>query len=195
MTAAVGRSQGGRPVSAETERFQVRSLTAKDATSIFRTWIANPALMGALNMPPRRFSAQELERFIGSYDNSNRYLVGIFDKHKNDLIGIFMLEVNPVHALVKTSGFLGDRNWWGKSVFEEVGTALFDDFFKNRGIEKATAQVWEKNFAVLAPLRRLGFQVEGYLRNEIRSHDGSGRRNQFILGLLASDWKPYTHEH
>lgn len=185
----------GQPINAQSDRFNVRSLVPKDAAGIFRTWVANPALMSALNMPPRRFSQAELEGFIAGYDDRTRYLLGVFEREKQAMIGAFMLEVNPVHALLKVSGFLGDRNWWGKHVLEEVSSALFEEFFKNRGIEKATAQVWEKNFAVLAPLRRLGFQVEGYLRNEIRSHDGSGRRNQFILGLLASDWKPYTHEH
>ena len=98
-----------------------------------------------------------------------------------------------VHALVKFSGFIGDRNWRGKEVFEEVGCGLFDELFKERGLEKATAQVGERNFAALVPLRRLGFKIEGFLRDEIKAFDKSGRRSQFLLGMLASDWKPRKH--
>ena len=184
----------GRPVNIETKRFSVRSLAARDISGVFRAWISNPTVMAALNMPPRRLSQTDLERFIASYDDSIRYLVGIFDLGTGEIIGAFMLDVTPAHALVKAAGFIGDRNWWGKMVFEEVGTGLFDEFFTKRGIEKATAQVWEKNFAALVPLRRLGFQVEGFLRNDIRAFDGSGRRNQFILGLLATDWKPFEND-
>ena len=184
----------GRPIAIETKRFAVRSLTARDVTGAFRMWVSNPTVMAALNMPARRLSQADLERFIASYDDKIRYLVGIFLRGSGEIIGAFMLDVTPAHALVKASGFIGDRNWWGKMVFEEVGTGLFDEFFKNRGIEKATAQVWEKNFAALVPLRRLGFKVEGFLRNEIRAFDGSGRRNQFILGLLAADWKPFEND-
>jgi ribosomal-protein-alanine N-acetyltransferase len=194
MAQAPSRQARGKPVSVETKRFSVRSLTARDATSAFRIWISNPTVMAALNMPARRLSHADLERFIASYDDKIRYLVGIFIRGSGEIIGAFMLDVTPAHALVKASGFIGDRNWWGKMVFEEVATALFDEFFKNRGIEKATAQVWEKNFAALVPLRRLGFQVEGFLRSEIRAFDGSGRRNQFILGLLATDWKPFKND-
>jgi len=183
----------GQPIAIETKRFAVRSLTARNVSGAFRMWISNPTVMAALNMPPRRLSQADLERFIASYDDRIRYLVGIFTRGSGEIIGAFMLDVTPAHALVKASGFIGDRNWWGKMVFEEVGTGLFDEFFKNRGIEKATAQVWEKNFAALVPLRRLGFKVEGFLRSEIRAFDGSGRRNQFILGLLAADWKPYDN--
>jgi ribosomal-protein-alanine N-acetyltransferase len=194
MPRAASPRARGRPVNIETKRFTVRSLTARDASGLLRQWISNPTVMAALNMPPRRLSQADLERFIASYDDSIRYLVGIFLRATGEIIGAFMLDVTPAHALVKASGFIGDRNWWGKMVLEEVGTGLFDEFFKNRGIEKATAQVWEKNFAALVPLRRLGFKVEGFLRNEIRAFDGSGRRNQFILGLLASDWKPFEND-
>ena len=194
MARAANPQARGKPVNIETARFSVRSLTTRDASGVFRQWISNPTVMAALNMPARRLSQADLERFIASYDDKVRYLVGIFKRGSGDIIGAFMLDVTPAHALVKASGFIGDRNWWGKTVFEEVGTGLFDEFFKNRGIEKATAQVWEKNFAALVPLRRLGFQVEGFLRNEIRAFDGSGRRNQFILGLLATDWKPFKND-
>ena len=184
----------GKPIAVETKRFAVRSLTARDVSGAFRMWVSNPTVMAALNMPARRLSQADLERFIASYDDKLRYLVGIFTRGSGEIIGAFMLDVTPAHALVKASGFIGDRNWWGKMVFEEVGTGLFDEFFRNRGIEKATAQVWERNFAALVPLRRLGFKVEGFLRNEIRAFDGSGRRNQFILGLLATDWKPFEND-
>jgi RimJ/RimL family protein N-acetyltransferase len=194
MAHAASPRARGRPVNIETQRFTVRSLTARDVSGVFRLWISNPTVMAALNMPPRRLSQADLERFIASYDDNTRYLVGIFNRATGEIIGAFMLDVTPAHALVKASGFIGDRNWRGKMVFEEVGTGLFDEFFKNRGIEKATAQVWEKNFAALVPLRRLGFKVEGFLRNEIRAFDGSGRRNQFILGLLAADWKPFNND-
>ena len=52
--------------------------------------------------------------------------------------------------------------------------------------------MWDKNYAALVPLRRLGFKIEGYLRDEIKAFDKSGRRSQFLLGILASDWKPHT---
>jgi RimJ/RimL family protein N-acetyltransferase len=183
----------GKPVDVVTERFIVRSMTARDATGIFRVWASNPELMGALNMPARHLSANDLARFVAGFDDRTRYLVGVFEKRSRGLIGMFLLDVNTTHALAKTAGFIGDRNWRGKSVFEEVGEGLFDEFFKERGLEKATAQVWEKNFAALVPLRRLGFQIEGFLRAEIRAFDKSGRRNQFLLGLLASDWTAKRH--
>lgn len=183
----------GKPIGIETERFLIRSMTARDASVIFRAWVANSELMGALNMPARNLSAQDIQRFIAGFDDKTRYLVGIFARKGQALIGILLMDVNAAHALVKFSGFIGDRNWRGKQVFEEVGTGLFDELFTARGLEKATAQVWEKNFAALVPLRKLGFRIEGYLRDEIRAFDKSGRRSQFLLGILASDWKPRKH--
>ncbi|MGE0005469.1 MAG: GNAT family N-acetyltransferase [Parvibaculaceae bacterium] len=184
----------GTPIDAETQRFLVRSMTERDATGLFRAWIGNPELMAALNMPARRLSPKDVVRFMAGFDDRTRYLIGVFEKKSRDLIGLFLLDVNMTHALAKAAGFIGDRNWRGKCVFEEVGSALFDEFFLRRGLEKATAQVWEKNFAALVPLRRLGFRIEGYLRDEIRSFDRSGRRSQFLLGLLPSDRKTFTYD-
>ena len=184
----------GKPVDVETPRFLVKSMTERDATGLFRAWIGNAELMAALNMPARRLSPNDIARFMAGFDDRTRYLVGVFEKKSKTLIGLFLLDVNLTHALAKASGFIGDRNWRGKCVFEEVGSALFDEFFSTRGLEKATAQVWEKNFAALIPLRRLGFRIEGYLRDEIRTFDKTGRRSQFLLGLLPSDRKSFTYD-
>jgi len=186
------QSMRGKPIALETKRFLIRSMSERDASGIFRAWIANSELMAALNMPARQLNTGDIQRFIGGFDDRNRYLVGIFARETGGLIGLLLMDVNAAHALVKFSGFIGDRNWRGKQVFEEVGTGLFDELFKQRGLEKATAQVWEKNYAALVPLRRLGFKIEGYLRDEIKAFDKSGRRSQFLLGILASDWKPHT---
>lgn len=182
------QGQRGRAVDLITDRFIIRSLRAVDASGPFGGWIADVELMGALNMPARRFSVAELQSFILSYDDHSRYLTGIFTREVGVLIGVLMIEITHAHQLAKVSGFLGDRGWWGKSVLEEAGRALFGEFFGKRGIAKATAQVWEKNHAIAIPLRRLGFRIEGLLRDEIRVFDGSGRRSQFILGLLAAEW-------
>jgi len=179
----------GKAIELATERFAIRSLRAGEGSGVFADWIADAQLMGALNMPPRRFAVAELQNFILSHDDHSRYLTGIFTREAGALIGVLMIEITHAHQLAKISGFLGDRSWWGKSVLEEAGRALLGEFFGKRGIAKATAQVWEKNYAISMPLRRLGFQFEGLLRDEIRVFDGSGRRSQFILGLLASEWK------
>jgi RimJ/RimL family protein N-acetyltransferase len=183
------QGQRGRAIELATDRFTIRSLRAGDASGVFADWIADAELMGALNMPPRRFSTADLASFILSHDDHSRYLAGIFTRAGSVLIGVLMIEITHAHQLAKVSGFLGDRSWWGKSVLEEAGQALFGEFFDHRGIAKATAQVWERNYAISVPLRRLGFRFEGLLRDEISIFDGSGRRSQFILGLLASDWK------
>jgi RimJ/RimL family protein N-acetyltransferase len=194
MSSIVLNPQRGVPINIKTDRFIVRSLTTNDALGSFRMWIANPALMAALNMPARNLSKSDLARFIAGYDDRVRYLLGVFSRGDRSLIAVFTIDVTPAHARLKVSGFIGDRNWLGKEVTEEVSVELFEEFFKKRGIEKAVAQVEDRNFGAIVPLRRMGFRVEGLLRSEIRAFDGSGRRNQFILGLVAADWKHPHHE-
>lgn len=139
-------------------------------------------------MPARRLSPQVLAQQINAFDDKTRYLIGIFNKAPPEQIGVILADVTEIHALVKISAFLGDRNWWGKRVLEEAGPVLIDHCFQERGMEKITAQVWTGNLPMLVPLRRLGFQIEGRLRQEIKAFDGSGRRDQLVLGLLKAEW-------
>lgn len=175
-------------VFVETGRFIARHMTAADARGPYRMWLANKALMQGLNMPARNLSVAEVEQHIAAFDCVARHLIGLFERESQQLIGVILAEVNWAHGSVRISTFLGDRTWWGKSVLEELAIPLIDLAFSKR-LEKIVAQVMVTNIAIMVPLRRLGFQREGRLRQEVRLHDGSGRADQFFYGLLKSEWQ------
>ena len=104
MPQAAKPQARGQPIDIETKRFTARSLTARDASGALRMWISNPTVMAALNMPARRLSQVDLERFIASYDDKIRYLAGIFLRGSGEFIGVFMLDVTPAHGLAQGFG-------------------------------------------------------------------------------------------
>ena len=86
------QSMRGKPIALETKRFFIRSMSARDARGIFRAWIANSELMAALNMPARQLNSGDIQRFIGGFDDRNRYLVGIFARKTSGLIGLLLMD-------------------------------------------------------------------------------------------------------
>lgn len=168
--------------------FLARTLTPSDANETYLSWIADPELMGALNMPGRKLTLADLREHINQFDQRTTMLVGIFeDGLPAKLIGIFVLTLNLEHRLMRISGFIGEpRPQRGFIAFVK---SVFNYLFEIRGVEKIGAQVAITNKSAIAACWALGMRKEGLLKGEIRKFDGSARIDQISYGLLKDDWR------
>jgi len=114
----------GRPILLETERFALRSLKPSDASERWQNWAKDPEVMGPLNARTREMSREYLANYASSFDNNNRYLIGIFEKAKGLHIGFFIVEVDHAHRVATFNVVVGDKTWWGKAVVNEARAAL-----------------------------------------------------------------------
>jgi RimJ/RimL family protein N-acetyltransferase len=179
-----GSAAARRPIVLETDRLKLRSLRPSDASRRYLKWIADPEVMTPLNMPARELNLGELAAYIASFDDRQRYLVGIFEKEGDRHIGILMVEVNSQHRLAKLSFLIGEADWRGKGALREAGAALIAHLFAERSIEKIKAQAMADNTASQATLEALGFQAEGLMPGEVRSFVDGTRLDQYLYGLL-----------
>ena len=60
--------------------FAIRTMSPGDACDEYLAWIADPELMGPLNMPARRLTISQLRDHIAHFDNKLRHLLGLFDE-------------------------------------------------------------------------------------------------------------------
>lgn len=179
----------GRPVALSTERFLVRSLTPSDASERWSDWSADPDVMNPLNIPIRRMSRDDLARYIARFDNDNGYLIGVFAKALSLHIGFFMIEVNKLHASAGFNLLIGDKQYWGKGVVNEVRAALLDEFFERRGIEKAFGTPLARNFPAVFNYKAQGWRLEGVLRGQCKSIVDGSRLDQYHFGMLRDEWR------
>jgi RimJ/RimL family protein N-acetyltransferase len=178
----------GRPILLETERFALRSLKPSDASERWQNWAKDPEVMGPLNARTREMSREYLANYASSFDNSNRYLIGIFEKAKGLHIGFFIVEVDHAHRVATFNVVVGDKTWWGKAVVNEARAALLDEFFDKRGIEKACGVPLTRNFPAVLNYKAQGWRHEGTLHGQrLSSADGS-RLDQYQFGLLRDEW-------
>ncbi len=178
----------GRPVLLQTKRFALRSLTPNDASERWINWLKDPEVMGPLNAPIRAWATQQLKAHIASADNNQRYLVGIFDLAGQVQIGFFMIEVEPFHRRAVFNVVIGEKSWWGKGVINETRGALLDEFFNNRGIEKAAGMPLARNFPAVFNYKAQGWHHEGTLRGHCISTSGGPRLDQYQFGLTKDEW-------
>ena len=179
----------GRPVFLETKRFALRSLKPSDASERWSNWLKDPEVMGPLNAPIRKWTAQELMAHLASTDNNERYLIGIFDLTSKIQIGFFMIDVDLFHRRATFNVVIGEKAWWGKGVVNEARAALLDEFFDNRGIDKASGMPFARNFPAVFNYKAQGWRHEGTLRSQALPVAGGSRLDQFQFGLTKDEWR------
>ena len=124
-----------------------------------------------------------------------------FDEHANDdsrkefvvenkhsvRIGITgLLHINRKHGTAECYCVIGDKAYWGKGIGTEVHKLLVDWGFKNLGLNKIWADIRTENIAIIKVIEKLGFKVEGTLRQE-RIIEGS-RIDVVRIGLLQDEF-------
>ncbi len=87
---------------------------------------------------------------------------------------------------VSEIGYLVVGEWQGTGVARETLAALIDHLFTAEGRRRVYADVDPDNTASNRLLERLGFTLEGRLREHWTTH--IGRRDSLIWGLLANEW-------
>ena len=182
------RSTGG-PVDVETDRFRLRSLKPADASERWRSWAKDPDVMGPLNALVRDMSLAYLANYAASFDSTNRYLIGVFEKATGAHIGFFIIEMDHVHRSATFNVVIGDKTWWGKGVVNETRAALLDHFFDHRGIEKACGAPLARNFPAVLNYKTQGWRHEGTLRGHRLSTADGSRLDQYQFGLLREEWR------
>jgi RimJ/RimL family protein N-acetyltransferase len=177
------------PVLVDTPRFRGRGVRPTDATAEIAGWFADPARVGPLNLPPRQLTIPELRRFLDTFYNRSRFLIALIEKDSDRLCGFLHAEFSPLHRLSRISFLSGATDTVARRAVLALSPPLIATQFNRYGIEKIVAQVLTTNTPICALLHRLGFRREGYLNGQVRSPDGSGRLDQVLFGLLASDWR------
>ena len=179
----------GRPVMLETKRFSLRSLKPSDGSERWMNWLEDPEITGPLNAPIQIWTAQQLMAYFGSADNNERYFIGIFDLVSGVQIGFYKVDIELFHRRVNFNVVIGEKSWWGKGVINETRAALLDEFFTNRGIEKAIGMPLARNFPAVFNYKAQGWRHEGTFRGHCLSVTDGSRLDQYQFGLTKDEWR------
>jgi RimJ/RimL family protein N-acetyltransferase len=93
----------------------------------------------------------------------------IVENKQGESIGITgLVHINLKHGTAECYCIIGEKAYWGKGLGTEVHKMLFDWGFKNLNLNKIWADIRTENIAIIKVIERLGFKVEGTLRQERR---------------------------
>lgn len=180
--------QPGQPLRTETKRFIIRSLTPADVTETYVRWWNDPEIQDGLNFPARGWNWQRAVQHVSGFDNEQTFHLGIFCKDTRRLIGFFAVFLNPHTKVAKTNIVIGEKDYWGKQVVQEVRGHMLSIIFEIMGMEKVKGEVHGNNYASIFNCKSMGFTCEGILRSEEPHFSGKKRIDMYIFGLLREEW-------
>ena len=180
-----------QPVYIESGAYIVRSLRTTDASEELLSWLNRADMLRGLNLKKVDFDLPQLRNFIASFDNYHHYILGIFDCPDNRLVGFYTIDVNRAHKTGSLTTGIGDTSERGRRTLWATIDAILDHFYAQRDIEKFTARILARNYAMLFNFKNnTRFALEAHLKRECLAPDG--KRVDLLVFASFKDTPPQT---
>ncbi|WP_266182067.1 GNAT family N-acetyltransferase [Dyella humicola] len=176
------------PVIIETRRTRLRPLQKDDASVFFEVW-SDPEVAHYFSFPPMQHIFQAHQRVTEKLRSSSEGKGIIFVIESNDsgeVLGDCGLHNADWRCRLAEIGFCLARRHWGKGYMTEAAQALIDYGFREAGLRRIEANIDPRNRPSVMVVERIGFKLEGYLRE--RWVTGAGEVSDILLyGLIQGD--------
>jgi len=178
-----------RNIRLKTERFLVRTLRDSDACEAMIGWLSDAELMKNVNHKPERMTMLQLRRYITSYDQATKLLLGVFDAENEKPVGYYLIEMNPPQRRATFNVVIGDRDYWGQRVVLETRAALMDYLFQFGAVDKLIGGPLARNFPAVFNYKAQGWKLEGLMKSHVLRAGGTDRIDQYQFAMLKDDWQ------
>jgi ribosomal-protein-alanine N-acetyltransferase len=173
----------------ETQRLLLRSLVFEDTDFVFRHFSDPAVTQYLMDQPPltEYEGAQEIIRFYQGPKANKRNRWGIVRRADNQLIGTCGYHNWHQNNYRAEIGYDLSPTCWGQGYMAEALKAAISNGFARMELNRIEALVYTSNVRSTQLLKKLGFQIEGTLRDyyylNALFHD------HYLLSLLRRDWK------
>lgn len=173
-----------------TERLVLREFTADDWPDF---WAQNREPCYADQYPNGYADEENLHRLLDKFlawqqkDPRYRWQMAITLPESDDSIGTCGIRLKEPNSGVAEMGYGLAAEYWGQGYATEAARRMLRFAFEELNVHRVGVHIVASNTRSLAVARRLGFVLEGRLREH--EHIGDEWRDDLLLGLLASEWR------
>lgn len=175
----------------ETDRLRLRPITRdEDDVAALFAMFREPDVARYWSAPVMRDATearQLIKEIIEEFEDGELHEWALELRDAPGLIGTCALAHLDFGNRRGEIGFALQRSTWGHGYMSEMLPALIDHAFGALGLHRLEADVDPRNAASLRTLEKLGFRVEGHLRE--RWQVGGEVQDSVFLGLLAPEWR------
>ena len=168
------------------DRIYLRLMEASDI-SLKVKWTNDPEIRETLIMDYTSETKTKQWLQKASADGSRRDFMIVF-KNNDQAIGFSSLkDIDYANSKAEMTICIGEKEYWGKGFALETRTLIINYAFTELGLNKVFTFNWVKNGRVIQLNEKLGFKVEGTLRQHIFFKGEF--RDFYVMGLLKNQWK------
>lgn len=150
-------------------------------------WINNPEVRSTLNFDYPVSEVATKKWLNNACTNPSRKDFFICDKRTDEPIGFGgLIGIDYKNSKAESYMTIGELSYQGKGYGTEIRKLILDYAFKELNLNKVYAYVWEKNAPMYNLNRKVGFQEEGLLKEDILSH--GELRNRYVMGVMRNDY-------
>lgn len=168
-------------------RIYLRALEPEDyKTSI--NWRKDDEIWGMLGGTKYFVSEAYEKKWVeDTIFNSRDMKLAVCEKETNKYIGnVYATDIDLINRSCTTGLLIGDREYWSKGYGSEAYRLLLDYLFNERNLNRAQAFVLESNVASLKMHQKVGYRIEGTLRQS--AYKNGRYQNQVLLSILKEDF-------
>lgn len=177
----------GEPLLLSTKNYFMQSLTPEMVPDDVERWFADEEITDFTDVPLNS-TRQQFQAHVRTFDNKTKWILGIWDKSNNKLIGFYRVYIEVSNSCAKTSVLIGEKDYWGRGVVIETRRRLLDVLLISLNLHKVTAKVFARNFAAIFNYKKMGFVKEGVRRQHVPGRGGVWH-DIVAFGLLQDEWK------
>jgi len=168
----------------------LRSLERSDLNEKYLGWLNDHEVTRYLEAGAFPTTIQDLEKFYqGVTGSRSEVIFAIADAKSHRHIGNVKLgPINWVHRRAMFGIMIGEKEFWGKGVGEEVTRMVVEYGFFRLNLNRIGLAVYAEHEAGARCYQAVGFKTEGRFREEMYS-DGT-YKDRLWMGLLRSEYKP-----
>ncbi len=153
-------------------------------------WLNDPEVNRFLEV---RFVHQTYETVVAYvrsfYGETEKYMWGIYPNGINDPIGTATLyDIDRNHRRGEIGLMIGEKSYWGKGASDEVMELIARFAFETLGLHRLTGGSYATNYGMNFTFKRLGFTLEGKMREACVLSSGT-YVDAYRWGILAKEWK------
>ncbi|MCI0498742.1 MAG: GNAT family N-acetyltransferase [Planctomycetales bacterium] len=169
------------------DHVRLRPLTEADMV-LKVTWYNDAAVRKTLVVDEHFEQEKTMAWFRTLADNDARadFLVESLDGVPIGVTGL--IDIDRKNKTAQCYCVIGEKAYWGQGLGTEIHSILFQWGFETLGIEKIWAHIRTNNPAIFRVVEKLGFQIEGTLRQD-KIVDGQ-RIDLYHIGLLRQEFIP-----
>ena len=165
------------------ERLILRQLNVDDAPALFDV-LSDDAVMRYWSSGPHAHIAETQSYIALNAEIDAGHICWAITLDERVALGWVILLPHRKNSF--ELGYILGRSHWGKGYVYEAAAMALDHAFMNLGARRVMADTDPDNMGSIRLLEKLGFQREGYLREEWETHIGV--RDSLIFGLLRNEW-------